>query len=554
MNRGAWVDRRWAFAAAVLVVVKLWFVAAQPVVAIGPAGHDDRLFLQLADSILQGDWLGGYTRMTLVKGPGYSVFAAATVAAGVPLPLAQHLLYIAACWLAVRAVRPWLGGDVAAFAVFAALVVQPMSFESPVLGRPLRQHLYTPAALVVFASIAAVLTRTVPGRRAVWAAVGGLALGVMHVTREETVWIAAPVAVGLAALVRQAWRSRVWREPALLAGLAACAASAPVLTVCALNRAHYGWFGTVEFRAPEFRDAYGAILRVQAGDALAGVPVNRASRLALYELSPAFAELRPHLEGEVGENWTRASAFVHGLPPERLEIAGGWWMWALRDAAAAAGHAASPRALLDYFARLAAEVNAACDAGQVPALAPRSGFVPPWRPEFTAGLLREAPGYAWYFVSFRDAHARSPASLGDPAVLQLFRDITQWHLAPSADAAVLATPRASGWRAWRVEALQRLADVVRWPLCLALLAGVAAGAWWGCVAVVRRAWPGDAWAFALACAGGAGATVAINLLVHVTSFPNLSPGALAQAYPVAILGAAVAIIPAVRWATGRPTD
>lgn len=60
---------------------------------------------------------------------------------------------------------------------------------------------------------------------------------------------------------------------------------------------------------------------------------------------------------------------------------------------------------------------------------------------------------------------------------------------------------------------------------------------------------GAAIALWLACA----ACLAINLLVHVTSFPNLTPSAMASAYPLLILAAVLALVDAAEaWLAPSP--
>jgi hypothetical protein len=50
-------------------------------------------------------------------------------------------------------------------------------------------------------------------------------------------------------------------------------------------------------------------------------------------------------EGELGENWAKASQTTTHLEAAQREIAGGWWMWALRDAVV--------RTIPDFGVRLA---------------------------------------------------------------------------------------------------------------------------------------------------------------------------------------------------------
>jgi hypothetical protein len=60
-----------------LTAAKLWVSRGQGVYALGSAGHDDHLFIQLAEYLVNGDWLGPYNQLTLAKGAAYPLFIAA---------------------------------------------------------------------------------------------------------------------------------------------------------------------------------------------------------------------------------------------------------------------------------------------------------------------------------------------------------------------------------------------------------------------------------------------------------------------------------------------
>src|SRR5437660_950666 len=117
----SWRPRRSSFliAALVLIALKLWLVAAQPIVAHANASFDDRLYLALAEQVIKGNWLGPYSQFTLMKGPMYSLFIAGSFLSGLPLPIAQHLLYLFGCALLVLALRPCFSADWQVFILFA---------------------------------------------------------------------------------------------------------------------------------------------------------------------------------------------------------------------------------------------------------------------------------------------------------------------------------------------------------------------------------------------------------------------------------------------------
>ncbi|RFC41448.1 MAG: hypothetical protein DUW69_002680, partial [Verrucomicrobia bacterium] len=390
--------RLWFWAGLTLTAFKLWLTRGQAVYAIGHAMLDDRLFLQLAESIVRGDWLGAYSQATLAKGPFYSLWIALLYWVGIPLGLGVQLAYAGACAVFTRACRPALRSGVALLAIYALLLWNPMSFEAPTMGRIIRQQIYTPLGLAVIAGLVGLYCRRdqTVRRQLPWAALTGLAFGCFWLTREESIWLVPSVV--LLAVAAAVWAFRFSREQGRVMlrslGLAAAFGALPLGLVSWQNYRHYGWFGTVELRAPEFADAYGAMLRVKVGPDLDYVPVTRQAREAMYAVSPTFAKLQPYFEGEYGTGWAGASTYVTKLPVAERQIGGGWLMWALRDCVAAAGYAHNAREALDFYRRMADEINTACDTGRLPAYSPRSGFMPRLRPGQAGAVARTVGQFA----------------------------------------------------------------------------------------------------------------------------------------------------------------
>lgn len=536
--------RVWFWAAVALTLLKLWLTRGLDVYALGNADHDDALFVRLAQHLVRGEWLGPYDQLTLAKGPAYSVFIAAAFWAGLPLFLAQQLLYAGACAALVRAVRPALVSAPGRFALYALLLLNPMSYDTSSLGRVLRQHLQVPLMLLVLAGLMALLLRRerTPRRNLGWSLLLGFSWGGFHLTREDDAYLLPAIALLGGVWLWRAWRDGAVRLAAALkcAGVALLAAALPVLAVCVQNHRHYGWFGTVEFRAAAFQDAYGALARIRAGPARNGIPVSREAREAAYGASPAFATLRPHLEGAVGRGWAEASAAWTGLPPGERQIGGGWFMWALRDATAAAGHATSARAALDFYRRVADEVNAACADGRLPAGPPRSGFRPRLQDGQAVAVLSKWWEFAVFTARFSLFGAMPPRNEGSEEQLQRFRDLTRERIAP-ADGAI--DPFLGlGEYLHNLRAAHCLHTAGRGlALPLFWLIALAHGFWlWrGAACLRRRELPAP---FLLATAAwlAAAAALLIQALVEVTSFPVKVISSFAAVYPLWLLFAGAA--------------
>jgi hypothetical protein len=530
---------------ALVTLARIWLTATQPLKAVGGAIHDDQLFIDQAASIVSGHWLGGYNNLTLIKGQGYPLWIAAMYLLHIPLVFSQHLLYAAAAALAYAAWRPALP-RLWRLIVVIVVLFNPASFHGDDAARVLRNHFSASLALLTFMCVTGWFLRLRRKARAQigWAAGGGAAFSVLWLTREETVWmtgVVALLALAGAWLLRRDG-ARAWRRVALVALVPAGLGVIAVTTICALNYSHYRFWGTVEFRAAPYKDAYGALARINVGPWRQYVPVSREMREAAYRVSPAFAKMQPFLEGKLGEGWASLGTSTTGLPASERQIHGAAFMWALRDGAAAAGEHASCELAMVYYRRLADEINAACDDGRLPALGRRSGFVPPWRREYTEQL----PGTyfeSWKFITtFIYVVPKPPPSSGPDNLLKAFRDMTRTTLSPRPEDAPL--PAAGRDReAFKNGVLKDITRIYSWITPFAVLAALPLLGWlW--LRVIRRGAGYETVVVATAALAGAVAITLIVTLVHVTSFVAITIGYQASAYPLVLIFASLSIIAA----------
>lgn len=532
--------RGWFWLCAALTVFKLWLTRAQPVYAIGNAALDDRLFLELAQSIVRGDWLGAYNQNTLAKGAAFPLWIAATFWLGLPLGLAQQGLYAAACALFTKACRPALPSTGVRACLYLLLLWNPMSYEAHTLARIMRQNIYTPLEIIAFAGWVALYWRKEQDfrRQLPWAALAGFATGLFWLTREESVWILPSLfLLGGAALLgaRKIGTSSLKTMVYSTIVFSLCWAI-PIGLVSWENQRHYGWFGTVELKSREFQDAYGAMLRVKIGPELHQIPVTRQAREAMYKVSPTFAKLRPQLEGPIGDGWSEKVWF----PAAERQIRGGWLMWALRDAVAASGNAPDAKTALRFYASMAKEINAACDDGRLPALSPRSTLFPPWRKGQTAETVRVFLFFTDFVGGFRSFDVRTPLSIGDHDELLLFYDLTRDRITSSLQSAVMPLANQEALNERKFVLLHRIGYALCQLLTSVLVVAhvMLAIRLFQTIRVRRFPYP---LILAAASWGGAVGYLLLNTLVHVTSFPVTAVSTFSPIYPLLLIFIAAVI-------------
>jgi len=410
---------------AAISATSLWLRSAVPAMALGGEMHDDFLFVRQAYHLGAGAWLGPFDNLTLAKGMGYPAFILAAFLSGLPLKLAEHVVYLAAAgmtaWIVARMARSRLLGLI----LFAVLAFNPLLWHEQ-LARVIREGLYGSLSLAVVVLTASAILgyhwgwRFRPHRLVLFVA-AGLIGGVYWLTREEGVWLAPALAVLLGAVCLDAftrWRSGARRAALRLTAVTAVGVAAAGLvaagivgSVAAANRASYGIFASSEFHGSAFPAAYGALSRIRHDAWRRHVVLPKDVREKAYAVSAAARELRPSLDGEHGELWREIGCAQTQTSP-CPEILSGWFMWALRDAVAAAGHYASGRDADAFYRRLAGEINAACDDGRLPCLPFRATMAPPFRWHYVTDALAVVPALLRVLAQVGDGEVGASPSSG----------------------------------------------------------------------------------------------------------------------------------------------
>ncbi len=314
--------------------------------------------------------------MVLAKGPFYPLWIATCFALNLPLQLAENLLYVAACGAFVVALAPMLRHPAPRLALFALLLFSPGAIGGST--HVVRECVYPALTLLVFAgAIGAALRAHRPWQfTRAWAGLLGVALAAFFLCREERIWIAPALLLVVASVLA---RRASWRDLYLTGLVALAAFVVPVGAVMAKNLWRYGTASVSEFSEGPFPNAYAALGRVRHAAFRVRVPLPAETRRRIYVVSPRFAELAPYLETDVLAGWKDNSCRELRICDE---IAGGHMMWALRDAAALAGHYRSGRDAASYWKVVATEVDRACDDGRLECNLSTGSFLPPWHAQY----------------------------------------------------------------------------------------------------------------------------------------------------------------------------
>jgi hypothetical protein len=334
-------------------------------------GFDDAHYAKLASRLLDGQWLGPYDQLTLSKGPGYPLFIAGAYKAHIPLKLAEHMVHLLAAATVGAALAKVSRSRLLGVAAYGAIALDPAYLGRWSSGIT-RDAFYGSLSLLLVGATLLFLAY-VPGlvRRGAWAVplilAAGVALGLMagayYITRDERSWLApallAAAVAGVASWAREG-KVRVWHGGAVVLAVLVAGSSFvwSIDQVASRNQAAYGTRVISDLAEGEIARAYIEWQRVDAGEPEPLVTVNAEQREAVYEISPAAAQLEGHLKGD-GTHWMGPDCAPP--VPDRCEYTGGYFAWAIREAARVTGHMTTGGEAQLFFGQMADEIAEGCD-------------------------------------------------------------------------------------------------------------------------------------------------------------------------------------------------
>jgi hypothetical protein len=175
-----------------------------------------------------------------------------------------------------------------------------------------------------------------------------------------------------------------------------CACLSLETTIKIVNWSRWGLYATSVHTAPGFKSAIKSLQSIRPAKPLDYIPVPVEVRQRAYTVSPAFAKLKPYLDGEMARGWT-----VHSRPftdskglsgLDEKEISAGWFYWSLYDSVVAAGCHSDPGEADRFLAQVGDEIRSAITDGRLPGRWVPVAMVDPawaqWLPRLPQSLYR----------------------------------------------------------------------------------------------------------------------------------------------------------------------
>lgn len=291
--------------------------------------------------------------MTLIKGPIYSLFLAVASILHIPFQLFHALLYSIACLYLLNAIKSIIPIK-KTFYYLIYLVILFNPFVLPL--RVLRDYIYSDFIFIIIGAIVYIYhyrdNRIKLKKHSI---VLGFAIFSFWFTREEGIWL-TPIFIAYILIL-----IFIKNKSSFIKSLIFSLITLFSLTsaVSLLNLYHYKTSSIVDFTDGDFKHAIGLLSHITASPTKDDhIPVSEEKRLIAYSVSPTFRTLQPILEDK-NNPWKTTTCTIYPLACG--DFAGGWFMWALREATAQSGHYSSPEIKREFYNSISNELQTACD-------------------------------------------------------------------------------------------------------------------------------------------------------------------------------------------------
>lgn len=411
----------------VVIMIKQLLVIGLPLFAHAGAGHDDRLMINMANSLINGQWLGEYSEKTLIKGLFFPLFLALNHFWGIPYTIALPAFYSLACVIFIFGIKKLFQTEFPLYILFLALIFNPISFADQTYLRVYRNGLTVAQVLIVSGSMFAVYLNRFEKNwiQLLWAIGAGLGLASLWNTREDGIWI-IPLVCGVIAIT---WLSIILKKDLkkwdkskkmLITVIPVVMLVLSTVIISSINYSYYGIYTTNEINKSNFTQTMKLIYSVKPSEDVERSSVPRSTMEKIYEVSPTLNSIRGELDPTL-DRWS-----WYAKDAEVRQVEDGFFLWALREAVTKSGYYENAQKANEFYKNVAEELETGFDNGQLRRRSTMpSALMSPWRDAYWQTLPVAFIDTMRYVVSFEAIETSMTDSIDDGKNgIQLFEEIT----------------------------------------------------------------------------------------------------------------------------------
>lgn len=348
----------------ILIVLKYLSTTGLPIWIRDENTADESLMIDLADSLIHGNYLGEYTQFTLVKGMGFPIFLMISNIIGISYIDSVQFLYTLACIIFLNTLTKFVESKKIRVFAFAYVLFMPYTYSTSMM-LVYRDNITVSLSIIVVSLMMNIYYYLESDNRNIIKNIIGVCISwiLLWNTREDTFWTVILYVVFLIICVINisSYQKNVLYKikkvtlilvPGLMVFLS-------IHVISFINLINYGVYTENELNNSNYTKAVMLIMSIEPPEEVDYVEITHDTLKELYKVSPSLNEISDIIENE----YAYGNMPCVGYNPDNKEINADWITWVLRGAASSHGYYESATIANDYWGRVYDEIQCAVDDG-----------------------------------------------------------------------------------------------------------------------------------------------------------------------------------------------
>lgn len=306
----------------IIVLIRLFLTSSFLPYIRGGYRFDDIMMLNMSQSLIDGNYLGIYNEMSLVKGLMFPLFVATLNLIKIPYLLGMDLLYIFSILFFSYSIKPIIKKKSSLIIIILFLLFNPISYSKLTFLVFYRNWFNVCIIIIYFASLINFYFK----KNLLNGILVGLIFSVAFFTREDYIWLVPSLI-----LVLFYTKTKLINKVLPIISFVFI-----VLSISFLNYIYYGVFTYNEFSSSGFKNTYSQILQIDADTNLEKIEIAANN-------SPSFKK--------VYEEMIKLG-FINSYNYRDAQF-----MWAFREAVASLGYYDSYEESNEYYKKISGELK-----------------------------------------------------------------------------------------------------------------------------------------------------------------------------------------------------
>lgn len=350
----------------ILIIVKYLATTGLPIWIRDENTADESLMVDLADSLIKGNYLGEYSQFTLVKGIGFPVFLMIANIIGISYMAAVQILYIVACVCFLNTLTKFVENRKIKIFAFAFVLFMPYTYSTSMM-LVYRDNITISLSIIVISLLMNVFFYLECNIKRVLLNVFWVSLCwiLLWNTREDTFWTIILYLVFLLICfvnIRKFQERVIYKvKRFLIILIPGIMVLLSVQMISLINLVNYGVYTENELNNSNYTKAVMLIMSIKPENDVDYVEITHDTLRELYNVSPSLNDISDVIENE----YTYGNMSKVGYNTDNEEINADWITWVLRGAASSHGYYESAQTAEDYWGHVYSEIQDAVDDGKL---------------------------------------------------------------------------------------------------------------------------------------------------------------------------------------------